>query len=497
MIEKLGRIFSISVSDRANLIASWGVIALGALLRLINLGYPNKLVFDETYYVKDAYTLWQKGAEQSWPNDANPAFEAGQVNTFLDSASFVVHPPLGKWIIGLGMWLFGAENSFSWRIAVAMLGIASVALLILVARRIFGSWFWANLAGLFLAIEGQAIVMSRTGLLDGSLAFFALLAFYFLVRDLQTRSIEKPSLARPWLWATGIALGAAMAIKWSGLYFLAAFGLYVVLNEVLDRRAAGKPDWLKAGLVKQGWRDFVILVPTALLTYLASWSGWLATTAGYSRLWAEDAQNRWGGLLSWVPTNLQSLWHYHVEALNFHVNLKTPHSYQANPLTWLFNVRPTSFFYESGQPYDPNCPPLSEAACSSAITALAHPLIWLSATAAVFVTLYLLIRNRNRTAGLILIGMVAGYLPWLAFTQRTVFQFYAVAFTPWMILALVFVMQKYLASAAPHRLLGYRLGVLSFVFLCLAVAAFFLPVWMGSWIQYSSWQLRMWLPSWI
>jgi len=497
VIEKLGRIFTISVSDRFNLIASWVVIGLAALLRLINLGYPGKLVFDETYYVKDAYTLWKTGSEKSWPNNANPAFEAGQVDTYLDAASFVVHPPLGKWIIGLGMWAFGAENSFSWRIAVATLGIFSVALLILVARRIFGSWFWGNLAGLFLAIEGQSIVMSRTGLLDGSLAFFALLAFYFVVRDLQSRSIERLSFARPWLWAAGVTLGAAMAIKWSGLYFLAAFGLYVVLCEVLDRRAAGHEKWLRNGLLHQGWRNFVILVPTALVTYVASWSGWLVTKGGYDRLWSENAENRWAGLLSWVPTPLQSLWHYHVEPLNFHVNLKTPHSYQANPLTWLFNVRPTSFFYESGQPYDPNCPPLSEAACSSAITALAHPLIWLSATGAIFVTLYLLIRNRDRTAGLILIGLVAGYLPWLAFTQRTVFQFYAVAFTPWMILALVYVIQKYLASAEPHRLLSYRLEVLSFLLLCLAIAAFFLPVWIGSWIDYSSWQVRMWLPSWI
>jgi dolichyl-phosphate-mannose--protein O-mannosyl transferase len=497
VIEKLGRIYAVPVSNRVNLILSWAIIALAALLRLINLGYPKKLVFDETYYVKDAYTLWREGAEQSWPNNPNPAFEAGQVNTYLDSASFVVHPPLGKWIIGLGMWLFGAENSFSWRIAVAVLGIASVALVILVARLIFNSWFWANLAGLFLAIEGQAIVMSRTGLLDGSLAFFALLAFYFVIRDQNSRSIERLSFARPWLWTAGVALGAAMAVKWSGLYFLAAFGLYVVLYEALDRRAAQQQNWLRLGAVQQGWRNFVILVPTAALTYLASWSGWLISSVGYSRQWADSAENRWTGLFSWVPTSLQSLWHYHVEALNFHVNLRTPHSYQANPLTWLFNVRPTSFFYESGQPYDPNCPAFSETACSSAITALAHPVIWLTATAAVFVTLYLLLRNRDRVAGMILLGLAGGYLPWLALTHRTVFQFYSVVFTPWMILALVFVIQKYLASAAPRQRLSYQLGITAFVLLCIALAAYFLPVWIGTWIPYSSWQLRMWLPSWI
>ena len=65
------------------------IIALAAFLRLWNLGYPKKLVFDETYYVKDAWTLWNTGAEKSWPQDANVAFEAGHANTFLNDPSFV------------------------------------------------------------------------------------------------------------------------------------------------------------------------------------------------------------------------------------------------------------------------------------------------------------------------------------------------------------------------------------------------------------------------
>ena len=34
-----------------------------AILRLWNLGHPHAFIFDETYYVKDAWTLWQLGYE--------------------------------------------------------------------------------------------------------------------------------------------------------------------------------------------------------------------------------------------------------------------------------------------------------------------------------------------------------------------------------------------------------------------------------------------------
>ncbi|MFM2434003.1 MAG: hypothetical protein RI974_743, partial [Actinomycetota bacterium] len=55
----------------------WLIMLLAAALRFINLGYPRKLVFDETYYVKDAVTLGSLGYEGSWPADPNSQFEAG------------------------------------------------------------------------------------------------------------------------------------------------------------------------------------------------------------------------------------------------------------------------------------------------------------------------------------------------------------------------------------------------------------------------------------
>ena len=35
------------------------ITVIAFAIRVVNLGYPNKLVFDETYYAKDAYSLLQ------------------------------------------------------------------------------------------------------------------------------------------------------------------------------------------------------------------------------------------------------------------------------------------------------------------------------------------------------------------------------------------------------------------------------------------------------
>jgi dolichyl-phosphate-mannose-protein mannosyltransferase len=155
------------------------VLVLASLIRLVNLQSPRALVFDEVYYVRDAWTMWNLGYEAEWV--AAGDFAGGDVNSFTRIGDFIAHPPLGKWIIGSGMALFGPENPFGWRIATALAGIIVVLLIMLIARRLFHSIATAAVAGFLVAIDGIAITMSRTALLDGFLTMFILAAFLALV----------------------------------------------------------------------------------------------------------------------------------------------------------------------------------------------------------------------------------------------------------------------------------------------------------------------------
>ena len=368
------------------------VMVIAALTRLWNLGYPARLVFDETYYVKDALTLSREGHEKSWPDGADAAFQSGDVLGYLDQAAFVVHPPLGKWLISTGIWFTGFDQSTGWRLSTAILGIATVGLLMLVALKLFRSVPIAILAGFLLAVDGLAITLSRTALLDASLTFFLLLGFWFFLFDQQssririTQAIEgsKNSMLwfRPWLVLTGVALGAASSIKWSGLYLLAGIGLYVVVSEALLRRNSGESNWFRKGILLQGTFSFLSLVPAAVATYLLTWLGWIIGTGGYLRNWATD--NPPTGLFALVPDWMLSLWRYHEMIYSFHVNLTKEHSYEAHPLGWLVGLRPTAFFYES-YPQGTNGCQIAEG-CSSAITALGNPFIWISSTACLLYT---------------------------------------------------------------------------------------------------------------
>ena len=489
------------------------VVVIAAVTRLINLGSPHTLVFDETFYVKDAWTLVNLGYEGQWPAEADALFAGGQTDIFLADPSFVVHPPLGKWLIGLGMLIFGPENSFGWRVATAVTGILAVVLIMLIARLLFKSMLLATIAGFLLAISGTAIVMSRVALLDNFVMFFALLGFGAVLLD---RSWSRVRLAawiarreeggrstdwgpalwnRPWLIAAGAAFGATAAVKWSGLYFLAAFAVYTLVVDALARRRAGIQFWASGTVFKQAPVTFLLTVPIALVVYLSTWSSWFLSDNGYSRHWAEDAGHAWSGLLSWVPLSVQSFWHFEASVYSYHLGEMRPHGYQANPLTWLLMIRPTSMYYQSSSLGQDGC---QFTTCGASITGIANPIIWWAATAAVLYLVYRLARYREWRVGLILMGMVAGYLPWLLYLNRTVFQFYTIAFEPYMLLALVFVIGLILGS--PHderdrRVSGLRLvGI--FLGFAAVVSAFYWPLWTGLQIDYNFLRLHWWLPTW-
>ena len=112
--------------------------------------------------------------------------------------------------------------------------------------------------------------------------------------------------------------------------------------------------------------------------------------------------------------------------------------------------------------------------------------------------MYRLVRRREWQVGLILMGMVAGYLPWLAYLQRTVFQFYRIAFEPYMILGLTFVIGLALGSRGDPRWMRTRAlwAVGGFLVACVLVSAWFYPVWVGMPVPAWFLSLHYWLPTW-
>jgi len=501
--------------------SGWGgpllVTLVAGLSRFWRLGSPRAVVFDETYYAKDAWALLRLGYESTWPDSkiADPQILADpQVIPLSDTGAFVAHPPTGKWVIALGEWMFGLDP-FAWRFMTAVLGTLSVLMLCRIGRRLFRSTALGCLAGALMTVDGLHYVMSRTALLDLVVMFFVLAAFGCLLVD---RDNARARLAealpvqgdgrirpdghtgdragtgvRPWRLAAGFFLGLAASTKWNGLYFLAFFVILTLLWDVGSRRVAGARRPYRAVLRKDlGW-SVVSLVPVAIVTYLATWTGWFVSDNGYGRHWADGR----GGTWSWIPAPLRSLWHYEYGVYRFNVGLDTPHKYESNPWSWLVLGRPVLFHYESPKPGTYGCH--TTADCSEGILALGTPLLWWSACCALVYLLHRWALRRDWRAGAVLCAVAAGYLPWFLYQDRTIFSFYAVVFVPYLCLAVAMTLGALLGppGATHERRTRGALAAGALVLLIAWNFVYFFPIYTGQTIPYADWHARMWLDTWV
>lgn len=297
---------------------------IGAAVRLQNLGTPTDKgtpVFDEKHYVPQAWQMLRNGGYED-----NYGYE------------LVVHPPLAKQLIAVGEWLFG-YNAWGWRFSAAVAGALIIVLTIRIARRLTRSTLLGAIAGILVICDGVLHLQSRMGMLDIFLALFVLAAFATLLRD-RDQVRERLAVAvrqgwadespfgprlgfRWWRFGTGVLLGLATAVKWSGMYWVLAFGLLCLVFDAMARRTAGVPrPWagmLRRDLAPALWGVGVI----AVLVYLSSWWAWFASETATDRHYVE-LQQVGDGPFGFVPAALRSLVLYTLNVLEFHESLSTP-----------------------------------------------------------------------------------------------------------------------------------------------------------------------------
>jgi dolichyl-phosphate-mannose-protein mannosyltransferase len=492
--------------------AFWGwagpllVTALGAFLRFNRLSIPRAVVFDETYYAGDAWGILQHGTEIIHVKNANALLVRGSTNILTGTqGELVAHPPLGKIMMAAGEWLFGL-TPFGWRFTVALIGTLSILLLARTTRRMTRSTLLGCTAGLLMALDGLQLVLSRTAILDILVMFWVLAAFSLLVIDRDhararlaaaaaasagTGDDAGPRLGIRWLRvAAGACLGAAVACKWSGIWFILAFGALAIAWDLGARRAAGYPRRL-TGLLRSDahWLPLWFgVIPAAV--YTASWTGWLATSYGYDRdgIAFSSHHQHVSTLAAWFEYNR---W-----MLQFGLGLSSGQTYQSNPLGWLVLQRPISFYSV--------CLPAKSCGTGTEqeVLAIGTPLIWWGAIAALLLCLGWWLLRRDWRAGAALLAVAAGWLPWIWFAwhdHRTEFYYYAIAFEPFLIIAITLCLGLIIGPqrAAPGRRAAGAVLAGAYLTAVLANFAYLYPILTAQVIPYSAWLSRMWFHNWI
>jgi dolichyl-phosphate-mannose-protein mannosyltransferase len=493
-----------------------GVTALAGFLRFWNLDRPANLAFDETYYAKDAWSLWQHGYAQNWVEDANEQVEAGRVAADLMTGvpSMVVHPEVAKWLIGAGEQLFGLDP-FGWRFASAVAGTLMVLVVVRLVRRLTGSTLLGGVAGVLLCFDGLQFTLSRLALVDIFVALFLLSAVACLVADRDwTRAritAHAPLWWRPWRLAAGVMFGLAISCKWSALIPLAGFAVLVVLWDAGARRRLGEPRAFWRAAVVDGVPAFGYLVVVALAVYVASWSGWLANADVYEATLANNAYGPyWGdytkrdpdGFFPSLLQGLRSLWHYHQAVWEFHSSglVEATHSYQSHPGSWLVMHRPVVVATQLDiAPGVQGCTAPADSTCLREVVMLGTPVLWWGGVVALLHAAYAWVARRDWRYALVLVGVATTWLPFFRYADRPIFSFYAVVLLPFTIIAICLLLGRLLGppgAGKRRRVVGASVGG-AFVVLVILHFAWLWPVYTYELLTTPEWLDRIWFRSWI
>ena len=379
------------------------------VLRFWGLGRFNTLAFDEIYSVKFANDYLHQ----------TPFFDA--------------HPPLGKYLIALGIGLAeriplldalpknnGAGSlltpiSYRWMNALVgscvPLVIAGIAYQLSQPLRVYPgadratrrAFLYALIAGLITAMDGLLLVESRYGLINIYMVFFGLLGHYLFLR-----SLTSPNKWRQlWLSLSGISLGACISVKWNGLGFL--LGLYLLWaiaqavqwvalypialrvadswSSIVDRNRGGdsKKYYLlakKVISVAQRLIALEVLFPKNLFDM--SWQTFLIKLGLLPILFY--------GVI-WIPhlqINHLGLGVIHATIWNFHQHVgNTPsiHPYCSAWYTWPLMIRPVAYFRRVTtsltESADVLGPPDPYGQTVYVVHGMGNPILWWLATAAI------------------------------------------------------------------------------------------------------------------
>ncbi len=231
---------------------------------------------------------------------------------------------------------------------------------------------------------------------------------------------------------------------------------------------------------------------TAAVTYLATWSGWFASTIGWDRNYAATH-----GVRTPVISALYSLYEYHRQMLSYDFGLHAFNPYASRPWTWMLLKQPVRFYYAAPQYAEDGCKQMG--GCVQNVLAVGTPAIWWACLAALPALAAWWLLRRDWRAGAALYGVAAGWLPWFAFHARTEFFYYAVSFEPFLCLALALCIGLILGPPSASRLRRAAGAAIAAAYLLVVALnfAYLYPVLAGSPISDPAWLARMWLQTWI
>lgn len=358
--------------------------------------------FDEIYHARTAYEMTEGLYNYEW-----------------------THPPFGKFLISLGIRVFGM-NPFGWRIVGVLFGIAMLPFMYLFGRRLFRAKTWAAGALTFLfAFDFMHFTQTRISTIDVYGTFFIIVMFFFMYWYSQMSFYDTP-LRKTFLplGLSAVAMGLGCASKWTAVYAAAGLGIFffaIMGKRIWEYRYAKKDP---AGTTNGIRHEHIVEVfPDKLKWTLVFCVIFFIIIAGliYLLSYIPFSNGQDMGLWDRMIKNQQDMFRYHSE-------LEASHTFESSWYQWPIMYRPMYYY----------CQTLADG-LKEGISAFGNPLVWWAGIPAFFYMVYRFAAKKDRIALFLIFAYLVQYVPWMT-VPRCTFAYHYFPSVPFVAMMLVYIM---------------------------------------------------------
>ncbi len=330
------------------------------------ISYMNSSYFDEIYFARTAYEYTQGMETYEW-----------------------THPPLGKLIQAIPIYINNYLSPFNYRLMGNISGILMIAVMYIFAKELFKKRKYAIFASLLMAFDTFHFAQTRMGTVDSHLILFILLASYFMVKYAKNNKTF-------YLLLSGIFFGLSVSVKWTGLYGGIALAIIFFTHLVKNKKINIK-NLLKGTL-------FFVVIPLFI----------------YSSLYLIFPNNKLNH-----TTNFENIINQQKDMYNYHSKLNATHYFSSKWYTWPISYKPVWYHQE-----------ILNNDTKETISGIGNIVIWWMGIIGFLYSLIKLIRKKDKQSFIIVVSMLSLWLPY-AFIGRVMFLYHYFPVLPFMMLGIV------------------------------------------------------------
>lgn len=330
------------------------------------ISYYNSTYFDEIYFARTAYDYSKNLPTYEW-----------------------THPPLGKLIQALPIFITKKMTPFNYRLMGNISGIAMLFVMYLFGKKLFGKRKYAIFSALLIALDTAHFTQTRIGTVDSHLILFIMLSVLFMYQFIKSSKTKD-------LFMSGFFFGLSISVKWTGFY--AGLGLALIYFIYLIRTRE-----LNMKRLIQGTTFFVV-VPIVI----------------YGSLYLLFPNNNLN-----YTNNPKAIIEQQKAMYSYHANLKSDHFFSSKWYTWPIDYKP---IWYHNQIIDSNR--------RETITAVGNIVIWWFGIISTIYLLGKIIIKKDRNSLFLLLVILSLWLPYI-FIGRVMFLYHYFPVMPFIILSIV------------------------------------------------------------